>query len=204
MTPTEGTRPGPTANEPSVRSGPAATAARPKMLLDCDPGHDDAVAIITAARHADLVGITTVAGNAPLDSTTYNARVMRDLLGIDVPIHSGCDRPLEVEPVSGDYIHGESGLDGADLPPPVTPLDGDDAVSFIIETCRASEGVWLVPTGPLTNIARALDEAPDIADRAAGISLMGAGPTAIGPPRPSTTSGPTRTPPRSCSATAAG
>jgi inosine-uridine nucleoside N-ribohydrolase len=149
--------------------------SRPTMLLDCDPGHDDAVAIIAAARHADLAGITTVAGNASLERTTYNARVMRDLLGIDVPIHSGCDRPLEVEPVSGDYIHGDSGLDGADLPPPTTPLDGEDAVSFIIETCRTTEGVWLVPTGPLTNIARALHGAPDIAARVAGISLMGGG-----------------------------
>lgn len=145
------------------------------ILLDCDPGHDDVVAIIAAAHDADLVGITTVAGNAPLERTTYNARVMRDLLGIDVPIHSGCERPLVVEPVSGDYIHGDSGLDGADLPPPTTPLDGDDGVSFIIDTCRRVEGVWLVATGPLTNVARALTEAPDIADRVAGISLMGGG-----------------------------
>ncbi len=145
------------------------------ILLDCDPGHDDAVAIIAAAHDAELVGITTVAGNAPLERTTYNARAMRDLLGIDVPIHSGCDRPLVVEPVSGDYIHGESGLDGADLPPPTTPLDGGDGVSFIIETCRRVEGVWLVATGPLTNVARALTKAPDIADRVAGISLMGGG-----------------------------
>ena len=146
-----------------------------RILLDCDPGHDDAVAIIVAARHAHLLGITTVAGNAPLDRTTYNARVMRDLLDIDVPIHSGCERPLVAEPVSGAYIHGESGLDGADLPTPTTPRDGDDAVSFIIETCRSTDDVWLVPTGPLTNVARALTDAPDIADRVAGISLMGGG-----------------------------
>ena len=79
------------------------------IILDCDPGHDDAVAIVVAARHADLLGITTVGGNAPLERTTYNARVMRDLLDVDVPVHSGADRPL-VEPlVTGPAVHGASG-----------------------------------------------------------------------------------------------
>lgn len=152
-----------------------AGAARPRILLDCDPGHDDAMAIIAAARYADLVGITTVAGNAPLERTTYNARVMRDLLAIDVPVHSGSPRPLVAEARFGAFVHGESGLDGADLPAPSTPLDGTDAVGFIIATCRALDDVWLVPVGPLTNIALALRTAPDIADRIAGISLMGGG-----------------------------
>ncbi len=154
-------------------SGPSAE--RPRLILDCDPGHDDAVAIVVAARHAELLGITTVAGNAPLSSTTYNARVLRDLLAIDVPIHAGADRPLVVPPVSGDYIHGASGLDGAALPEPHTPLDGDDAVAFIIDTCRANDDVWLAPTGPQTNVALALRAAPDLAERIAGISFMGGG-----------------------------
>lgn len=148
---------------------------RPRILLDCDPGHDDAMAIVAAARFADLVGITTVAGNAPLERTTYNARVMRDLLGIDVPVHSGSPRPLLAEPRFGAFVHGESGLDGADLPAPTTPLDGTDAVMFIVDTCRALDDVWLVPVGPLTNIALALRAAPDLAGRIAGISLMGGG-----------------------------
>lgn len=148
---------------------------RPRVLLDCDPGHDDAIAIVVAARHTDLVGITTVAGNAPLHSTTHNALVMRDLLGIDVPVHSGAARPLVGEPEFAGHVHGESGLDGADLPTPTTPLDGTDAVEFIVESCRAHEDLWLVPVGPLTNIALALQAAPDIADRIAGISLMGGG-----------------------------
>ncbi len=148
---------------------------RPRILLDCDPGHDDALAIVAAARFADLVGITTVAGNAPLERTTHNARVMRDLLGIDVPIHSGSTRPLLAPPQFGAFVHGESGLDGADLPAPVTPLDGTDAVTFIVDTCRRLDDVWLVPVGPLTNIALALRSAPDLADRVAGISLMGGG-----------------------------
>lgn len=148
---------------------------RPSILLDCDPGHDDAIAIVAAARQTDLVGITTVAGNAPLHSTTHNALVMRDLLRLDVPVHSGTDRPMLREPDFADHVHGASGLDGADLPDPTTPLDGTDAVGFIIDTCRSTEGLWLVPTGPLTNIGLALRLAPDIADRISGISLMGGG-----------------------------
>jgi inosine-uridine nucleoside N-ribohydrolase len=150
-------------------------AERPRVLLDCDPGHDDAMAIIAAARYAELVGITTVAGNAPLERTTHNARVVRDLLAIDVPIHAGSERPLIAEPKFGEYVHGESGLDGAELPEPTTPLDGTDAVAFIVEQCRTVDGLWLVPIGPLTNIALALRAAPDIAGRIAGISLMGGG-----------------------------
>jgi inosine-uridine nucleoside N-ribohydrolase len=150
-------------------------AGRPRVLLDCDPGHDDAMAIVAAGRYADLVGITTVAGNAPLERTTHNALVVRDLLGLDVPVHSGSFRPLVAEPHGAEAVHGASGLDGADLPAPTTPLDGTDAVGFIVDTCRRNEGVWLVAVGPLTNIALALRAAPDLAGRIAGISLMGGG-----------------------------
>jgi inosine-uridine nucleoside N-ribohydrolase len=145
------------------------------MILDCDPGHDDAVALAVAARHARVLGITTVAGNAPLSATSRNALIVRDLLGLDVAVHSGADRPLVVPPRHADYVHGESGMDGADLPEPVRPVDSADAVAFIVETCRATEGVWLVATGPLTNVAMALRAAPDLAGRLAGISLMGGG-----------------------------
>jgi inosine-uridine nucleoside N-ribohydrolase len=152
-----------------------ASDERVRVLLDCDPGHDDVIAIIVAAQFADLLGITTVAGNAPLDRTTYNACVMRDLLGLSAEVHSGAARPLIAEPHPADFVHGESGLDGADLPVPRSGADGDDAVHFIIETCRTNEGAWLVPTGPLTNVALALRAAPDLVDRIAGISLMGGG-----------------------------
>jgi inosine-uridine nucleoside N-ribohydrolase len=145
------------------------------IILDCDPGHDDAIAMVVAARHTDLLGITTVAGNAPLESTTVNAIVIRDLLGIDVAVHAGANRPLVAPARHADYIHGKSGLDGADLPAPSGPPASRDAVGFIIETVRERDGVWLVPTGPLTNIALALRSAPDIAGRIAGISLMGGG-----------------------------
>jgi inosine-uridine nucleoside N-ribohydrolase len=148
---------------------------RPRIILDCDPGHDDVVAIVVAAHATDLLGITTVHGNAPLDRTTYNACVMRDLLGLDLAVHSGAELPLVIEPKFAGYVHGESGLDGADLPVPSRGADSGDAVSFIIETCRGEEGIWLVPTGPLTNIALALRAAPDLAGRIRGISLMGGG-----------------------------
>lgn len=148
---------------------------RPAIILDCDPGHDDAIAIVIAARNADLVGITTVSGNAPIESTTHNALVMKDLLGLDVPVHKGATRPLVAPPQYATFVHGESGLDGADLPEPTSTIDGDNAAEWIIETCRAREGLWLVPVGPLTNIGIALRLAPDLAHRIAGISIMGGG-----------------------------
>lgn len=148
---------------------------RPGMIIDCDPGHDDAVAIVTAAHVGDVRGIVTVGGNVDLDRTTHNALVMRDLVGLDAPVHRGCGHPLVSTPRHAAAIHGESGLDGADLPDPVTPLDGTDGVGFIIDSCRAEEGLWLVPTGPLTNIGMAFRQAPDLPDRIAGVSLMGGG-----------------------------
>ncbi len=153
----------------------APTTHHLPVILDCDPGHDDAVAMVVAARHASLLGITTVAGNAPLESTTQNAIVIRDLLGIDVAVHAGANRPLVAPPRHAGYVHGESGLDGADLPRPSGPPASRDAIGFIIDTVRAHDGVWLVPTGPLTNIALALRSAPDIAARLGGISFMGGG-----------------------------
>jgi len=148
---------------------------RPAVVIDCDPGHDDAIALVVAAHLCDLVGITTVAGNANLDRTTFNARVMRELLGIDVPIHAGAARPILAEPIAGAEIHGLSGLDGADLPEPARPVDSDDATSFIVESCRQRAGTWIVAVGPLTNVALALRRAPDLVESVAGISVMGGG-----------------------------
>src|SRR3954452_3578804 len=120
------------------------STSRIPIIIDCDPGHDDAIAIVVAARHADVLGITTVAGNAPLSATTRNAIIVRDLLGMDAPVHSGAERPFIQEPKHADYVHGKSGMDGADLPEPSGPPASTDAVGFIIETCRAHEGTWLV------------------------------------------------------------
>ena len=145
------------------------------IILDCDPGHDDAMAIVVAARHTNLIGITSVSGNAPLAATTRNAIIMRDLLGLDCPVHSGAERPLIREARHAVAVHGKTGMDGPNLPEPSGPPASTDAVGYIIETCRAQEGIWLVPIGPLTNIALALRAAPDLAKRIAGISIMGGG-----------------------------
>lgn len=145
------------------------------MIIDCDPGHDDAIALVVAARHGNVLGVTTVAGNAPVTATTRNAQIILDLIGSPVEVHRGAERPLVAVARHAAYVHGESGLDGADLPEPSRGPVSHDAVGFIIETCREHEGIWLVPMGPLTNIALALRSAPDLASRIAGISLMGGG-----------------------------
>ena len=150
-------------------------SSKPRIILDCDPGHDDAVAIVVAAHTCELLGITTVAGNAPLDRTTHNARVLRHMLDLDVEVHSGAGRPMVVEPAFAGYVHGESGLDGADLPEPTRPVDGTDGIQFLIQTARSNPGCHLVVTGPMTNIALALRSDPSLGDHIAGISFMGGG-----------------------------
>ena len=145
------------------------------IILDCDPGHDDAFALIVAAKFCNVLGVTTVAGNAPLELTTRNARIILDLCGSTAPLHSGADKPLVQPPVFADYVHGKSGMDGAELPEPSRPADSTHAIDFIIDMVRSRDDVWLVPTGPLTNVALALIRAPDIAARLRGISLMGGG-----------------------------
>ena len=151
------------------------TGGRPRVLIDCDPGHDDVLAIGVAARHCDIVGITTVAGNSPLGNTTRNALIATDLFGLTgVPVHSGAAGPLNGE--AGHFpvdAHGPTGLDGPEPRTPSRGADGEDAVSFIIDTIRADEGLWLIPIGPLTNIALALRRAPDLLARVAGVSIMG-------------------------------
>lgn len=148
---------------------------RPAVVIDCDPGHDDTVAIVVAARHSELLGITTVSGNAPLAHVTRNALAVCELFGIDVPVHPGCARPLIDPPRHAPAVHGESGLGGTSLPPPARSPGAAHGVEFLIETTRARPGCWLVPMGPLTNIALALRLDPGIVDRVAGISLMGGG-----------------------------
>lgn len=146
---------------------------RPRILLDCDPGHDDALAILLAAKHSDLLGVTTVSGNAPLSATTHNALLTLQLAGFDVPVHAGAARPLVAEAKHAPDIHGESGLGGPELPELTRAAASYDAVRFIVDTVRETDNVWLVAVGPLTNVALALREAPDIAARLAGVSIMG-------------------------------
>jgi len=149
-------------------------AARPRILVDCDPGHDDAIMLVCAAVHAEVVAITTVNGNVGLDRTTANALAITELLGWDVPVHAGAARPLLADPVDAAEVHGASGMDGVTLPAP-TRRAADDGVEVLIESARAEEGLWLVPTGPLTNVALALRADPGIDERLAGICLMGGG-----------------------------
>lgn len=149
-------------------------AERPRILLDCDPGHDDAVAIALALAHTELVGVTTVGGNVDVAQTTANALAVLDLFGSDVPVHQGLDEPIGGRRMArGQAIHGVTGLDGADVPRSTRSVAGDDAVAYLVDTIRAEEGLWLVPTGPLTNVATMLAVAPDVTGRLAGISFMG-------------------------------
>ena len=114
--------------------------ARTKILIDCDPGHDDAVAILYAARHLDLVGITTVHGNNTIENVTRNALAVLTLGGIDVPLAQGCGAPLMGPPPRAAEAHGATGLDGAVLPVPDRAPVGVHAVDFLIEMARAHRG----------------------------------------------------------------
>ena len=149
-----------------------------RIIIDTDPGQDDAVAILLAlaSPEIEVLGITAVAGNVPLRLTALNARKICELAGrTDLPVFAGCDRPLRRTLVTAEHVHGKSGLDGVELPEPRMPLQQGHAADFIVETLRREPAgtVTLVPLGPLTNIATALSRAPDITERIAGIVLMG-------------------------------
>ena len=152
-----------------------------KIIIDTDPGQDDAVAILLALaspEDIDVVGITCVAGNVPLELTSKNARIVCELAGkTDVPVYAGCDRPLGRDLVTAEHVHGKTGLDGPDLPDPQMPLAEGHAVDFIIDTIMAEAPgtVTLCPLGPLTNIATALQREPKLAERIQQIVLMGGG-----------------------------
>lgn len=151
-----------------------------KILLDCDPGHDDAVAMMLAWGNPsiELLGVTTVGGNQTLDKVTRNALSVATVVGMhDVPIAAGCRLPL-VRPVEiAPDVHGDSGLDGVELPEPAVELDPCHGVDLIIETIMGNEPgtVTLVPTGPLTNIAMAARKEPRIVERVQEVVLMGGG-----------------------------
>jgi len=152
--------------------------ARP-IIIDCDPGQDDAINLLLAfssPEALDILGITTVAGNVPLELTERNARLMCDIAGRDdAPVFAGCDRPLERELLTAEKIHGKTGIDGVDIVVPQQPLREQHAVEFIVETLRAAEdnSITLVPTGPLTNIATAIETDRSIMDKVREIVLMG-------------------------------
>ena len=148
-----------------------------RVILDCDPGHDDAMAILLAAASPaiELQAITTVAGNQTLEKTTLNARRVCSIAGItDVPIAAGCDRPLQREPIVASEIHGASGLDGVDWEDPTVEMDPRHAVDLIVEIADSDElPLTIVACGPLTNVATALARSPQLASRLERIAIMG-------------------------------
>lgn len=150
-----------------------------KIIIDTDPGQDDAVAILLALAspaELDVLGITVVAGNVPLSLTQTNTRIVCELAGRpDMRVFAGCDAPLSRVLVTAEHVHGKTGLDGPIMAPPTMPLQDQHAVDFIIDTLRSHPAgtVTLCPLGPLTNIATAFNNAPDIVEKVQEIVLMG-------------------------------
>ncbi|WP_298261065.1 nucleoside hydrolase [uncultured Litoreibacter sp.] len=150
-----------------------------KIIIDTDPGQDDAVAILLALgspKELDVLGVTAVAGNVPLALTQKNARIVCELAGRpDMKVFAGCGAPMGRKLVTAEHVHGKTGLDGPVMPDPTMPLQDMHAVEFIIETLRAEPAgtVTLCVLGPLTNIGTAFERAPDIIDRVQEIVLMG-------------------------------
>ncbi len=142
-----------------------------KIVIDCDPGHDDAIAILLAlaSPEVELIGVTTVAGNQTLDKTTRNALVTLEIAGrSDIPVAAGADAPLSRALRTAAHVHGETGLDGPELPEPSAQPVEMHAADFLSQLIEP--GVVLVPTAPLTNIALMLDRHPDVRDRSSASS----------------------------------
>ena len=151
---------------------------RKKIIIDTDPGQDDAVAILLALASPELeiLGITTVAGNVPLNLTTKNALIITEMAGReDINVYAGCDSPLSRPLITAENVHGATGLDGPELINPTKKVKEDHAVDFIIKTLRdhTPNTVTLCPLGPLTNIATAFKRAPDIIIKVKQVVLMG-------------------------------
>ena len=151
-----------------------------KIIIDTDPGQDDAVAILLALaspEELDVIGVVAVAGNVGLHHNTTNARKVVELSGrTDVPVYAGCSRPMRRTLVTAEHVHGETGLDGPNLPEPtLVPLQDKHGVDYLVDTLMASEkgSITLCALGPLTNLAMALIKQPAIAERIAEIVLMG-------------------------------
>ncbi len=177
-----------------------------KIIIDTDPGQDDAVAILLALTSPELevLGITAVAGNVPLDLTAKNACIVCELAGRpDMRVFAGCDRPLRHALVTAEHVHGSTGLDGPVMPEPTMEIQTQHGVDFIIETLRAEPAgsVTLCALGPLTNLATVFEKAPDVVAKVQEIVLMGGLilKSAISPRRLSSTSTSTRKPRISCS-----
>ena len=148
--------------------------APPRILLDCDPGIDDAFALLCALKFTGLDAITTVSGNVSINNTTRNARFVMELAGADVPVHRGASAPLEVDGVAADEIHGASGLGKLKTPESDRPESTVGAVDAILEYCVGGDAT-IVATGPLTNIALAVQQDPTLPERIGHLYWMGGG-----------------------------
>jgi inosine-uridine nucleoside N-ribohydrolase len=148
-----------------------------RIILDCDPGHDDAIALLLAlaSPELELLGVTTVSGNQTVDKTTANAIRVLDRVGrSEVPVAAGTDRPLVRRREVAAYVHGETGLDGPELPPPSRPAERQHAIEWIANTLAAAgDRVTLIATGPLTNVGLFLARYPELSSRLERIVLMG-------------------------------
>ncbi len=145
-----------------------------KVIIDCDPGHDDAMAIVLAAKHLDILGITTVAGNQSIEKVTANALKTLEVMGMrQIPVAQGIGHPLVKDPLYAPDVHGETGLDGPVMPAAVAAVHPKHAVDFIIDTVMSTDDVTVIPTAPLTNVATALRREPRIASRIREFSIMG-------------------------------
>ena len=150
-----------------------------KVIIDCDPGQDDAINLLLAMSspdEIDILGVTAVAGNVPLDLTQRNSRILCEIAKRpDVKVYSGCSRPIVRELITAENVHGKTGIDGVDIYEPEHPLQSQHAADFIIDTIHAEEDdtVTLVPTGPLTNIAMAFDKDPSIIPKVQRLVIMG-------------------------------
>ena len=145
-----------------------------KVILDCDPGHDDAIAIILAAKHLNILGITTVGGNQTIEKVTTNALKILEVIGMqEIPVYPGSESPLVQKLVTAPQFHGVSGMDGPDLPEPTIKRKKMHAANFIAETANKHGKISLIATGPLTNIATALQLDNDLEKKVETIYIMG-------------------------------
>lgn len=159
---------------------PTPNSAPRPIIIDTDPGQDDAIAILAALASPELevLGITAVAGNVPLELTARNALILVELAGRpDVPVFAGCDRPLRRDLVTAEHVHGKTGIDGADLPDPTTALQPQHAVEWMAETLLAAgeREITICPVGPTTNVATVMETVPEAARHIREIVCMGGG-----------------------------
>lgn len=147
--------------------------SKPRLIIDTDPGHDDAIALILAHHFADVSGITTVAGNTSVKNGTLNAIRICDLFDVKTPVHQGASKPIASEPSFASEVHGVDGLGGIELPEPSRSETSDRAIEYLLDAVERD--VWVVAIGPLTNIAHVLTRDKDWFNRIAGLSVMGGG-----------------------------